>query len=448
MLKFIIKKPYIPWFCAITAYLFFIMSFSALYPLGGDEYFFMPKTLGDIISNYFTSYLSITPRIGLILNNTILFFGKWFFCLINPLIQLTLNLLLFFAVFLRCPNFKTLKDLFHFSLILILTSFACAQPDNTLFWIGGVSNYSFSIIPFLFFLILIRFFLIGKNEIINRIPHISILSFVLFFILGMSSEVLGPMSFILLVYLFLYCKMTSILPAWWKYALFGIITGITIFFLAPGSYARLNTPIYAYFRKLPLYIKILNHIPIMLKAYLQQWCLFPLSIFILLFCAAKHKTLSNKDFNFAIIMIISSLLCASALAFAPLKNQRPFYQSSILSIIAFMTSLKILADIYGRYIFRFTFYTAFIFCAVIFPLFAIPFFDLHYKDTQRQQILQKAQKRNIDTVYITPFNSVKGPYDNLTIYFYDLPSNLKKVYNIEIYSTENRPKDQLHIRQY
>lgn len=424
------------------------MCFSALYPLGGDEYFFMPKTLGDIISNYFVSYLSISPRIGLILNNIILFLGKGAFCLINPLIQLTLNLLLFFAVFLKCPDFKTLKDLFPFSLILILTSFACAQPDNTLFWIGGVSNYSFPIIPFLLFLILIRFLLIGKTEIINRIPHITILSFILFFILGMSSEILGPMSLILLMYLFLYCKKSGTLPTWRTYALFGIITGITIFFLAPGSYKRVDTPIYAYFRKLPLYLKILNHIPLMLKAYLQQWCLFPLSILILLFYYAKHKTMSNKDFNFAIIMIISSLLCASALAFAPLKNQRPFYQSSILSIIAFMTSLKILADIYGRDIFRFTFYMAFIFCAVIFPLFAIPFFDLHYKDIQRQQILKEAQKRNIDIVYITPFNSVKGPYDNLTIYFYDSPSNLQKVYNIEIYSTENRPKDQLHIRQY
>ena len=146
-------------------------------------------------------------------------------------------------------------------------------------------------------------------------------------------------------------------------------------------------------------------------------------------------------------MIISSLLCSSALFLAPFTNQRPFYHSSMFAIVAFMISLKLIANLYGKYIFRLFLYPALIFSVVILPLFIIPFYNLYHQDIQRYLIIQKAVKKHREKIYISPLISMKGPYDNLTIYFYDSPSNIN-TYDIEIYSAENRPKGRIHIKQY
>lgn len=442
-----LNGPLLFWIGLFFIYILFITTLSALYPFGGDEYYYTPNSLSDIISKYIINYYIITPKIGSLFNLTVLFIGKWFFVCINPFLQLLLNILIFFTVFLRLPNLKTLNDLPAFFLLLLLTSFACAQPDNVLFWIGGTTTYTYPFILFTAVLIFFRLNIEGKY-IKNNIKYAPLILPAAFFILGMSSEVLGPMTLILLVYVLIYCKKTfGLIPCWAKYAVFAIVIGITVFFIAPGSYKRLNSPFYSYFRHLPMHAKMLNHIPLMIKTYIQQWCLLPLSVLMLLLYAFKNKIRNNKDFNFALIMIISSLLCSSALFLAPFTNQRPFYHSSMFAIVAFMISLKLIANLYGKYIFRLFLYPALIFSVVILPLFIIPFYNLYHQDIQRYLIIQKAVKKHREKIYISPLISMKGPYDNLTIYFYDSPSNIN-TYDIEIYSAENRPKDRMHIKQY
>ena len=126
---------------SFTAFLFvaFIAWLCYLYPLGADEYSLYPRHALDIIQGFFLACLTNSPRIGIIPARIVLFISDYAFAVINPLVQLALALLSFYAVFLRLPNFKTLKDYPAFLLILILNTFAVAQPDNNIFWIGGAS---------------------------------------------------------------------------------------------------------------------------------------------------------------------------------------------------------------------------------------------------------------------------------------------------------------------
>ena len=133
-------KPLAIWGLFFFTYVLFIFILSYLYPYGADEYILRRQTLWGALEQYFFSYGVENARIGLIANNIILYLGKWSFLILNPIVQ-TIWILSFFAlVYLRLPDFKKLSDFPAVLLIALLSVFAVAQPDNTLFWIGGACN--------------------------------------------------------------------------------------------------------------------------------------------------------------------------------------------------------------------------------------------------------------------------------------------------------------------
>ena len=429
---------------ALTAVIFFCFcaALCLLYPLGGDEYAYYPNKAADILQGFFLSALTVTPRIGIIPARIVLYISDYAFALINPLIQLALALLCFYTIFLKWPNFNKMQDYPAFVLILILNVFAVAQPDNNVFWIGGASNYAWPFLLFLPLVIMLRIYFLKGKEIFPRFKYSSLCLFLLAFMLGMAGETLGPVSFILITLSALYAKIKSgEIPRFIKISAAGIFVGLICFFSAPGLYFRLNMEQYKYFGQISIVSKFLNHIPNALKACAANFFLFPISLAILGYLYVKNRTF--KPLAFPCIMLFLAFCAACALALAPIKNLRPFYPATLLTITAFVYCLTL-----TRVPLRFITYAFAIFAVIITPLFAAPFTALHRQETLRKTILENAIKRNREEVFLNHFIVPKGPYDNLSIYFYDDPVTPRNKYKIVTQPADKMPQGQSHIRQF
>ena len=131
--KNIPKKVWTAWGLLFLVYMLFIFICSYLYPYGADEYILKQDNIFDALRHYGLSYMTENARIGLIANNIILCLGKWSFLLLNPMMQVLWVLSFFFLIYLRAPDFKTLKDFPAVLLIAVLSVFAVAQPTIPFF---------------------------------------------------------------------------------------------------------------------------------------------------------------------------------------------------------------------------------------------------------------------------------------------------------------------------
>ena len=429
---------------SFTAFLFvaFIAWLCYLYPLGADEYSLYPRHALDIIQGFFLACLTNSPRIGIIPARIVLFISDYAFAVINPLIQLALALLSFYAVFLRLPNFKTLKDYPVFLLILILNTFAVAQPDNNIFWIGGASNYGWPLLLFLPFVIIIRIYLRDGKDFPPSLNKTPTPLFLAAFMLGMAGETLGPASLILIILTSLYLKLNGKnIPRFLKISAAGVGAGLVVFFSSPGLYFRVNMEQYEYFRHLPLTAKIITHASFLLKACAANFFLFPITALILLFHYLRNKSLDKILFPAALLLLALAMACA--LALAPIVNLRPFYPATYIIIIAFVYSLTLL-----KIPLRFIMYPFLIFAVIITPLFAAPFFALNKQQEIRKYILRQAEDKGQKEVFLLHFIVPKGPYDNLSVYFYDAPVTLRNKYLFATQPADRPIQGQKHIKQF
>lgn len=430
------------WIITILSFLGFCAALCLLYPLGADEYSYYPRYPADILQGFLLSYLTNSPRIGIIPARIALYLSEYTFAIINPFIQLSITALCFYAVFLKWPSFNDLKDYPAFLLFLILNVFAVAQPDNNVFWIGGASNYVWPFMLFLPLVIMIRVYFLKGKEIFPRFKYSSLCLFSLACMLGMAGETIGPISLILVLASALYAKISyKHIPAFLKITAAGITAGLAVFFSAPGLYFRLNMEQYDAFREISAAAKFINHIPKAAQVCAANFFLFPIALAILLCHYLKNRNF--KPLIFPAAMLILALASASALALAPIKNLRPFYPATLLTIIAFVYALSL-----TKIPLRFATCFFLIFAIIITPLFAAPFAALHRQETLRKTILENALRKNQTEVFLNYFIVPKGPYDNLSIYFYDEPVSVRNKYGIITQPADKMPQGQSHIKQF
>lgn len=415
------KNNYILWGALCAAYCAFIFIFSYLYPYGGDEYALRASTFGDAIAIFLTSYLVRNPRIGLLFNNLILWAGKWLFLILNPLVQLALVFAIFFLIYLRLPDFKSRRDFYPLALIMLMSVFCAAVPDNTLFWIGGACNYSWMFLVFVLFLCLLRFAAEkGINFKIN-FPF-KLLMFFGGIIAGMSSENNSPMLLILFCAFWLYARYKKIqISSWFYLALAGIICGLILLFGAPGSYYRLKTLPLEYIKNAGFLQKIFWHLPRLNSFFTDTLFILPVTSLGLCFALAENRrnVFKNKDYVLSLLFLCVSLALASVLFAVPLLLNRVFYSASLTAVIAFIFMIKYLADKNNANYFKPLFLLAFCAAVAIMPLFGIPYLDLHHKDAQRLRHIEAAKQAGQTTVFLTPLSPLKGPTENLSINYYD-----------------------------
>lgn len=438
------KKNYLIWALLCASYLAFIALFSFLYPYGGDEYAMTPANLGGAVTIFLTSYLVRNPRIGLLFNNIILLCGKWLFVVLNPLVQLALILSLFFLVYMRLPDFKTRKDIYPFALIMLLSVFAVAVPDNTLFWIGGACNYSWMFLVFILFLCLLRF----AAEKGIKVKLNFALKLVLFFggiVGGMSSENASPMLLIIFAAFFVYSRFKKIKTGEWFYVPFaGIILGLILLFGAPGSYYRFKTLPLEYIKNATLWQKIFWHLP-RLNGFFKAALFLPLITPVILAGQAlinRTKILKDKDFIYACAALAISYVLALVLFAVPLLLNRVFYGATVMALLAFIFTLKHLQNQYKTNLFKYVFIASFCAAAAISPLFTVPYTDLYLKDAQRLRVIEQAKQAGKTEVFIPPVFTIKGPTENLSLNYYDFVSlnnyDLNLTFGIDFAGTPKR----------
>ena len=447
-----INFNYTCWALAFTLFALFILVFSYLYPYGADEYFYQFRCpdLIAAVKEYFFSYTNHNPRIGLLVNNIIISNGKWLFLILNPLIQLFLVLSLIRLINGKWVDFSCLKDFPLFVLLAAMSVFLVVQPDNTLFWIGGACNYSWSFLPFIWLLIFLRH--IYEN---GQTPNLkiwqSVLLFIGAFILGMSNENNSIAAFMLILAFMLYCfrKRIKICPSL-AIIFLGVLIGLVLLFAAPGSYKRAAYPLLSFFREASILEKITWHYPKIQDLAVSMFLIPPTALFFMLLelFSTRLKALRNNDFLYSAITFLTGMFLAAILAGAPiLGNTRPFYSASAMWIISFVFLIKYFQGIYKFDLMRIFAWAAFIFAFFITPFFSIQYFYIYSQEKSRGKYIEKLRAKNPPTAYIPYLLPIDGPTNNLRIFYYDvlLSKEKEKLLGLNKIVILNKDDNQLNI---
>ncbi len=430
-------KTYLPWVIAAGCYCFFIALLSYWYPYTIDETRYTPKTFAAIFSIFHFAYTHITPRLFSLLGNVILYLGKWSFVLFNPLVQLLNVFSIFYLIYLRRPDLSSLKDLSAVVLIMLLSVFAVAQPDNTLFWIGGAVNYSWSLLPFLLALIFIKGTALGAFDFKDTRPLRTAL-FAGGIILGMCGETIGPASFILFAGTLVYMQKRRLkIPPYFYFVAGGLTLGLALMFLAPANAANMNTLYYQTYAQASFAQKLFWFLG-EINDFIAANLFIPLVVLSGVIAVLRNRGLSelkNREFIFIIIGLILSAALLGGLMFVP-HPQRAFYSSTVISAVVFVMLLKYLRD---RYCFDFIKVAVFV-CALCFlfvlPAFMRPYYDLHKQDIQRRRVVARAKQAQQPSLTLKRYKAAKGPSENLSIDFNDTlgldKEKLRKLFGMDI----------------
>lgn len=438
------NKTYFLWAAAIAGYLIFILLFSALRPYGLDEYRTYYESVKDIFRGFMSAYMTENTRIGALINNVLLYFGKWTFLVLNPLVQLLIVFEVFGLIFLRLPDFKTLKDFLPLAIIMLSSLFLSAQPDNTIFWMNGACSYSWMLPCFLLLLILLRLNLEkGFNPPNNIWIKISI--FVAAFFTGMSNENNAPMALCIFILFGLYCLYKKIKPPFWYYwALAGIAAGLAALFGAPGLYKRLDYWVFEDFRKTSMIKKMFMHTSKMNDFFKLSFFIPLVTILGLAVCAADGDkpapVLKNKNFLYAVFFWGVSFTLAFVLFNAPAISLRVFYSASIFAIVAFIFFIEYIEQAYKFKLYKYIFAAVAMFAIVTLPRFTVPYVNLYQQNAQREAEIAQAKKQGKTAIYCQKFIVMKGPSENLEIEYYDYLNLLgikqvQKHYGIDLIET-------------
>lgn len=425
-----INKNTICWCTALGLYALFIFIFSYLYPYGADEYQYAHNNFNLLTAfkAYAESYVTNNPRIGFLIYSVLLALGRWSFLLLNPLLQLTLVLSVFGLIYMRAPDFKTLKDLPAFILISVMSVLFIAKPDNTLFWPGGACNYSWAVIPFIWLMIFLKY--IYENR---RVPEVSKAGYLLIvftaFILGMTNENNAPAALLTLCVFTLFCFKAKIkITAPLKIIFPALLAGMAVMFLAPGSYKRMDISLISFFKQAPLLTKIIWHIPKMHDITVSMLLLpvfIPLVMFIEVL-AKKTQAFKNNDFIYAALSWALAFILASVLCMAPImRTTRPFYSASVMVMISFIFLLKYFDAVYKTKLIRCAAWLSAVVFALMLPLFAQPYISLYKQDKIRARYIEKAKAEGADKLYLNLYIPTGGPCSNLQLLYYDLAKHWK-----------------------
>ena len=437
------------WFTFFVLFAAYVMWLSYLYPYGADEYFLTPYSLKDIAIRWYQYYLNEVARVGHIYALTVLYLGKWSFIILNPVVQIIWIISCFFLIKLRIPDFKSLKDFPIFLLIAILALTVSAQPDNTLFWIGGATNYSWSFIPFFWIMAYLRIQYQNKGNLILNTKTVIFL-FIAALLLGMSSENNGPLvlGWIVCLWLYSFWAKFKFKKSFYLISL-GLVLGITFLFTAPALYTRLNAEGFKYFHESSLPQHIFWHIG-HIHWFIKAMLLIPVFNFLaLLICALdkdKPSFIKDNNFFFSLIFFISGVILAFVLFAIPVISARCFYTASIANILSFIFILAYLDETYNSKTVKYAAILALCVFIAFIPAISYPYVYMHKAEKNRIEHIQKAKNQGKPFVYVMPYKYPKGPNNNLTIFLYD-PLMFIPIYanHFGIYIITNE-KERLNMR--
>lgn len=415
------KKSYFIWGLFFVVYIAFIAFFSYLYPLTKDE------ILGYKITTFPLAWKAIkltynynTLRLGPFIGTYLMVFGKTFFIIINPFVQIASITGIFYFIYLRLPSFKNLKDFATFLLLTLCCTFFIAKPDNTIFWMGGAATYSWPFIVFILFLIYLRKY---YNNSLPKIPvYLLPLYLVLGFCVGWLHENTSPMALCIMFAfgVWLIYKKRKIEKSFWL-VLAGIICGLLFYFTSPGLRTRLSIPELQEFLNAPLYMKIFYHIPKM-DALFAAFLYIPVFIpFLLLyrFSVLNKDFLKNENLVLSALCYVCGFVLAMVLCMAPLVPERAFYSASVMFVCSFFflvqdfiplcefDLIKTLSCLFALWI------------LMLMPIFYVSYKYLYNAYQTRQKYIEHVYKTGQKRIYLEMIHNLHTFPDNLATLHYD-----------------------------
>lgn len=439
------KNNRLVWGLLCGGYMVYIFIFSFLFPYGMDEYYFHTPRFLTLVERYVNMFMYHNTKIGLVVTSLMIFAGKWVFLVLNPLVQLGIVFAMFYFVFMRLPDFKDTKDVAVFLLLAILSVFGVAVPDNTIFWISGAVNYSWTFFLFLIAFCILRGLYEGKvffkDTVLSRI--IAVIAGIA---IGMSNENNAPMAFVIFTCFFILMKFIKKqkLPAWFYFCFAGIAAGLVVLFFGPGMRNRMRLDSVG-FSAAALKEKMFFHINHM-DNFIKCNLLLPAVNFLLLLILGidwDKRAFKNKDYVLSLCCYIVSWVLVAVLFAAPDTGWRPFYSATVLSILSFVFLLKYLAEEYKISLIKYFAMLAFILAVVIFPLVAMPYISLYNQSVEREYALAQAKAKGEKGIYLPYFLVERGPLANFTIVFFDAiyvtPLERLNYFKMQVVPVKNLP---------
>ena len=413
------NKNLILWIIRIIIYLSFIGFFTYLYPISEDEMLCKVHNLDCVLY----LYKNFCARISILFSGTFLFNTyKWGFVILNPIIQSVLVFLIFYLVNLRMPDFKTLKDFPQVVFTALACVFMVAQPDQTIFWFSGATNYLFLGVMFIAFCALMR----KTWHTPDLIPS-NIFTFIVAvssgIVLGMNNENSAPMMFCLCaLYIFAAIGFKKKIPHWFWFLFTGILAGMAVMFSSPAYFQRMNINIIMQeMNKRPLLIKMesfTNHLD-----YFMQISLYALPIVILssLLCLAdKFKTaIKDEIFLFTVLSCFVSFMLAFVFFPVSILPDRIFYNATLFTIISILFLVKYLKNTYNIRLMPVLVVGIICFSVIIIIPFSKQYILLHKQNIQRETLLKNFNNDKNMCLWLPIYSIHKMQNTNLSLKFYD-----------------------------
>ncbi len=197
----------------------------------------------SVLEEYGRSYLYWNPRLGELLAFFTATAGKWFFCLVNPVVVLSLAWMVFYMATGRSPCAKSGRDCLIFAVGALLLVTSASRPGVTLYWLSGAANYAWGAAIWLAFLCLYRALWSGRNPV-NDGKRTWLWLIPLGFLAGMTNENQIPATLGLLIVFVVVVRWwrKMPLPRWFFIGGAAFLAGSLCLLLAPGNTARMNTP--------------------------------------------------------------------------------------------------------------------------------------------------------------------------------------------------------------
>ena len=401
------------------------------YPVTLDEFFRWGTPFEwEMIKD---SYFRIVPRISAFFSIPVFALGKWSFVLANSLIQLGNCFCIFYILFVRLPNFKDLKDMPYFIMILCMSIFFVCKPSEVMFWISGAMGYTWIMFFFLIMLCFLR--QIQINKIIfkdNWIVRTCV--FILGFIVGMSHECLAPVALGLAVCFGLFLEYKKIkTPRTLSFLIFGLVIGCLVFFSAPAHYNKMLLPNVTKEAQISLVQKLFFHVFHLNEFFKAQFYLFFVTIIFLLIAFADRdkKNIEKLDLWNSLFSLMFSFGMAFILFLASRVPLRAYYPASVLCLIAFLFLVKYYIHAYKFDFSKWLCYVVLAISLFLSPRFILPHYALYVQDDIHYYLLSQPKP------IIAAFIVLAGPTYNLSIGLMD-PARRVSIGN-DLYTAEASP---------
>jgi hypothetical protein len=419
------------WALVTLIFITFIGVMSYWYPVTLDEYFRWGDTYDwELIAD---SFSKVIPRVSVFLSIPVFILGRWFFIILNPLIQLGNCLCIFYILFVRLPNIKSLKDMPYFITILLMSIFFVCVPSQVIFWVSGAINYTWSILFLLLMLCFVRKIQTEKIVFKDNL-FFKICLFVLGFIVGMSNECIVPIALVATVGYALFCEYKKIkTPRTLSFLIFGLAIGCLVFFSAPVHYNKMSIGGLSNISAVSFSKKIFFHISHLNEFFSAQlYLFFGVVIFLILaFVDNNHKKDKKEDLWTSLFMLFISFTMALILFVVPQPPARAFYPASVFCLIAFLFLVKYYIKIYNFDFSKWLCYIILAICLFLSPRFILPHYSLHIQDNIHKYL--ESQPEPI----IIPYIVLKGTTNNLSIGLMD-PARMRDLGN-NMYGTDASP---------